>query len=161
MILVSVGQPTIVHDGQFAVNLTPVVDRHRPFLCGFKRGQIERLQQRRVAGKYTALAVQSTVRGIQAFNGIGGIDDRPHITEKLEDRTDHSPIVILTLHGAGILLLPNCRDFIQCFSSFRFGWCIVDRFQIFGKRLSVLVRYILQRIPQRHGAAEGALSVHV
>ena len=82
MILVSIRQPAVVHDGQFAVNLPPAVDWHRPFPCGFKRGKIKRLQQRRVAGKHAALAVQPTVRGIQAFNGIGGVDHCPHILGK-------------------------------------------------------------------------------
>ena len=94
MILVSVRQPTVVHDGQFAVNLTPVVERHCPFLCGFKRGKIQSLQQRHVAGEYAALAVQPTVCGIQAFNGIGGVDYRPHILGKFEDRADGIPVVI-------------------------------------------------------------------
>ena len=57
----------------------------RPFLRGFKRGKIQRLQQRRIAWEYAALAVQPTVRGVQAFNGIGGVDYHPHILGKLED----------------------------------------------------------------------------
>ena len=40
--VVSVRQSAIVHDGQFAVNPAPVTNRHRPFLRGLKRRQIER-----------------------------------------------------------------------------------------------------------------------
>ena len=146
MILVSVRQPTVVHDGQFAVNLTPVVDRHCPFLRSFKRGKIKCLQQGRVAGKHAALAVQPTVRGIQAFNGIGGVDHRPHILGELEDRADSVPVVVPALHGSGVFLLPFFRDFIQRFPAFLLGRCVVDRFQVIGECLPVLVRHIFQRV---------------
>ena len=142
MILVSVRQPTVVHDGQFAVNLAPVVDRHRPFLRGFKRGKIKRLQQRRVAGKYAALAVQPTIRGVQAFNGVGGINYCTHVLGEFEYRADSVPVVVPALHGPGIFLLPFLRDFIQRFPAFLLGRSVVDRFQVIGECLPVLVRHI-------------------
>lgn len=101
MILVSVRQPTIVHNGQFAVNLTPVVDRHCPFLRSFKRGKIKRLQQRRIAGKHAALAVQPTVRGVQAFNGIGGSGRGRSHTHRLRVWGVRSRGAVLTLLTAG------------------------------------------------------------
>ena len=101
-----------------SVNLALVVDRQRPFLCGFKRGQIQRLQKRCVAGKYAALAVQPTARQIQSFNGIGGIDYRPHFIGECEDGADSVPVVVPALHGSGVFLLPFLRDIIQRFSAF-------------------------------------------
>ena len=139
MILVLVRQPTVVHDSQFAVNLTPIVDRHRPFLRGFKCGKIQRLQQRRVAGEYAALTVQPTGRGIQAFNGVGGVDHCPHILGEFEDRADSVPVVVPALHGPGIFLLPFLRDFVQRFPAFLLGRCVVNGFQVVGKCLPVFV----------------------
>ena len=64
-------QPDVVHDRQFAVYLAPVSDRHRPLFGSLESREVERLEQRGIAWKYTALAVQPPVGGIQALDCIG------------------------------------------------------------------------------------------
>ena len=79
-------QPSLVHDTQFPINLTPVTDRHRPLFRGLKGGQIQGFEQRSIAWKYASLSVQLPASGIQTLNGIGGINDLAYLSGKLEDR---------------------------------------------------------------------------
>ena len=80
-------QASLVHDGQLTIDFTPVADRHRPALRCFERCQIQRFQQGLIAWKYTALAVQLPVGGVQALNRIRSVDDLPYVRGELEDRS--------------------------------------------------------------------------
>ena len=129
----SIRQPAVVHDRQFTVYLAPVSDRHRPLLGGLESREVERFQKCGIAGKYTALAVQPPVGGVQTLDGVGGIDNRPNVGGKLEDRADGVPVVIPALHGPRILLAPGCSDFIQRRTAFLLRRCVVNRFEVIGE----------------------------
>ena len=103
-------QPSLVHDAQFPINLTPVTDRHRPLFRSLKGGQIQGFEQRSIAWKYTPLAVQLPVSGIQTLNGIGGINDLTYLGRKLEDRRNSVPVLPPAFHGIRILLTPFFCD---------------------------------------------------
>lgn len=99
-------QPSLVHDTQFPINLTPVTDRHRPLFRGLKGGQIQGFEQCSIAWKYASLSIQLPVSGIQALNGIGGINDLAYFGGKLENRGNGVPVLPPVFHGVRILLTP-------------------------------------------------------
>jgi len=97
-------QPSLVHDTQFPINLTPVTDRHRPLFRGLKGGQTQGFEQRRIAWKYASLATQLPVSDIQTLNGIGGINDLTYLSRKLEDWRNSVPVLPPAFHVVRILL---------------------------------------------------------
>ena len=105
-------QPSLVHNAQFPINLPPVTDRHSPFFRGLKSGQIRGLEQCCIAWKYTPLAVQLPVSGVQALNGIGSINDLAYISGKLVDWGNSIPVLPPTFHGIRILLTPFFCDML-------------------------------------------------
>ena len=141
------GHPPLVHDGQCSVNGSPPIsDRHRPLLCRLKSRQIQRFEQCLVAGKDASLAVQLPVSSIQTFNRIGGVDDRPNISGKLEDWRDCIPIHHPRFHCIGIFGVPFFHDTVSNLSRTFCIWFMIDFLQISRKQLAVFVRDEFQGI---------------
>ena len=61
-------KPSLIHDTKLSVDLSPVADGTRPFLCSFKCCKVQRFKQCRIAWKYASLTVKPAVCGVQAFN---------------------------------------------------------------------------------------------
>ena len=118
------GQSAIVHNGQFTVNFSPVLNRHRPLFRGFKCGQVKCFQKSGIARENAPLTIQLPVSGVQALNRVRSVDHFAYIRRELKDRANDIPVVIPALHGAGIFLLPFLCDFVQCFPAFLLGWSI-------------------------------------
>ena len=72
-------KPSLIHDTKLSVDLSPVADGTRPFLCSFKCCKVQLFKQCRIAWKYASLTVKPAVCGVQAFNGIGCVNDLPDI----------------------------------------------------------------------------------
>ena len=68
-----------IHDGEFPIDFSPVPQRHRPFFCSLQGGQIQCFKQSCIAGEYGSLAIEFLVCAVQAFDGIGGIDELPYL----------------------------------------------------------------------------------
>ena len=79
------GQSAIVHNGQFTVNFSPVLNRHRPLFRGFKCGQIKRFKKSGIAGENAPLPIQFPVSGVQAFNRICGVDYLANVRREFKD----------------------------------------------------------------------------
>lgn len=99
-----VRQPILVHDRRLAIDLTPVPDRHAPFLHGLKCGQIQGFQQRLSTWENAPLPVQPAVGSIETLNCIGRIDDRPDVGRKLKDWCDDVPVQFPAFHGVRVFL---------------------------------------------------------
>ena len=70
-----VGQTAFVHYAHFSVSLPPVVNRLRPFFCCLKSCKVQCFEQSLVAWEHATLTVELAVTGVQAFDGIRGVDD--------------------------------------------------------------------------------------
>ena len=81
-------QSAIVHNGQFTVNLAPVLNRHRPLFRGFECRQIKRFQKGGIAWENAALTIQFPVSGVQALNRVRGVDHFANVRRELKDRAD-------------------------------------------------------------------------
>ena len=53
-------QSAIIHNGQFAINFAPVLNRHGPLFRGFECGQIKRLQKSGIADTMSSLMSLAT-----------------------------------------------------------------------------------------------------
>ena len=116
LFLVSVRQFAIIHAGQFTVDFTLVSNQNIPFFRSLKGWEIKRFQQGCIAWKYTALAVQATVGGVQALNCICCVNYRTYVRRELEDRTDCISVVIPAFHRTWIFLFPGGCNLIRWYS---------------------------------------------
>ena len=55
-------KPSLIHDTKLSVDLSPVADGTRPFLCSFKCCKVQRFKQCRIAWKYASLTVKQRVK---------------------------------------------------------------------------------------------------
>ena len=102
-----------IHDGEFPIDFSPVPQRHRPFFCSLQGGQIQCFKQSCIAGEYGSLAIEFLVCAVQAFDGIGGIDDLADICRKLVDGCQNVPVGLPAFHGIRILVLPLFHDLLH------------------------------------------------
>ena len=75
-----------------------------------------------------------------------GDNDLPGGLGKLEHGADAVPVVAPAVHAAGIFGLPSGPDLVQASQGGLFVRGVVDRLQVVGEGLFVLVRHIFQRI---------------
>ena len=66
-------ESSLIHNAEFAVDLSPVPNAHSPFFSGFESCQIQGFQERCITWKYASLTVELTVGRIQTFNCIGRV----------------------------------------------------------------------------------------
>ena len=92
------------------------------------------------------MLVQTAIAAVQAFNGIGGINYLSDLCRKFEYRRYYVPILVPTLHGIGIILLPLLCYTVELFKSSFLGGCMVDCFQIISKLLLVLFTNIFEGV---------------
>ena len=104
-------KPSLIHNTQFAIDLTPVPNGGSPSFRGFKCSQITGFQQRCIAWKYASLAVQLSIGGIQRFDRIGCVNDLPDFWGKLENRTDGIPVLLPASHRIRIFHRPFSLTF--------------------------------------------------
>ena len=92
------------------------------------------------------MAVELPISGIQAFNGIGGVNDLPDIRGKLENRGDGIPVRHPPLHRTRVF----CRLFFghafKVLQSFLLIRRIIYGFKISCERLPFFLRYIFQGV---------------
>ena len=140
------GQPAGEHDVQFRIDLSPVSNGHGPFFRQLPGRQVERLGQGHGVGKDRAATVQPAESAVQALYGVGRVHDLPGSLGELEHGADAVPVVAPAVHAAGILGLPDGPNLVQTGQGSLFVRGMVDRLQVVGKRLLVLVRHVLQCI---------------
>ena len=63
-------ESSLIHNAEFAVDLSPVPNAHSPFFRSFKSYQIQGFQERCITWKYASLTVELTVGRIQTFDSI-------------------------------------------------------------------------------------------
>ncbi len=68
-------EPIGIHDLQLTEHPAPVSQRHSPLLGYLMRCQIQCLQERRIARKYTSLLVKTAIAAVKALDGVSGIND--------------------------------------------------------------------------------------
>ena len=68
-------ESSLIHNAEFAVDLSPVPNAHSPFFSGFESCQIQGFQERCITWKYASLTVELTVGRIQTFNCIGRVNN--------------------------------------------------------------------------------------
>mgnify|MGYP006900618202 CR=1 FL=1 len=139
-------QPAGIHNGQFRVDLPPVSNGQGPFFRQFPGCQVERLSEAHGVGEDRAPTVQPPESAVQALDRVGRIHDPPSGLRKLEHRADAVPVVRPAVHAAGISGLPGCPNLIQTTQSGLLVRCVVDRLQVIGEGLLVLVRHVFQRV---------------
>ena len=84
--------PVRIHDAEFADNPAPVFDRHSPFPCYLSGGKVQSLHKGHRAWEHASLAVYPAVRWVQAFYGIGCINDPSDLKGELEYRSNRIPV---------------------------------------------------------------------
>mgnify|MGYP000234993936 CR=1 FL=1 len=68
-------ESSLIHNAEFAVDLSPVPNAHSPFFSSFESCQIQGFQERCITWKYASLTVELTVGRIQTFNYIGHVNN--------------------------------------------------------------------------------------
>ena len=63
-------ESSLIHNAEFAVDLSPVPNAHSPFFSSFESCQIQGFQERCITWKYASLTVELTVGRIQTFDSI-------------------------------------------------------------------------------------------
>ena len=63
-------ESSLIHNAEFAIDLSPVPNAHSPFFSGFESCQIQGFQERCITWKYASLTVELTVGRIQTFDSI-------------------------------------------------------------------------------------------
>ena len=84
--------PVRIHDAEFADNPAPVLDWHGPFPGYFSASKIKGLHKSHRAWEHAPLAVDPAVRWVQAFYGIGCINDPSDNKGELEYRSNRIPV---------------------------------------------------------------------
>ncbi len=92
-----------IHDLKLAQDFAPVSQRHSPFLGYLMRRQIQSLQERCIARKYTPLLVQTAIAAVKALNSVGGINDLSDVGRELKNRRYYVPVLVPALHSVGII----------------------------------------------------------
>ena len=140
------GQPAGVHDVQLRIDLPPISNGHGPFFRQLPGRQIERLEQAHGVGKDRAATVQPAEAAVQALYGVGGVHDLPGGLGELEHGADAVPVVAPAVHAARIFGLPGGPYLVQAGQGGLFVRGMVDRLQVIGEGLLILVRHVLQRV---------------
>ena len=134
-----------IHDIQLRVDLPPISNGHGPFFRQLPCRQIERLGQSHSVGKDHATTVQAAEPAVQALDGVGGIHDLPRGLGELEHRTDAVPIIAPAGHTAGEFGLPGGSNLVQASQRGLLVRRVIDRLQVVGERLFVLIRHVFER----------------
>ena len=117
-------ESSLIHNAEFAVDLSPVPNAHSPFFSGFESCQIQGFQERCITWKYASLTVELTVGRIQTFDCIGRVNNLSDIRWELENRRYCIPVIIPAFHRIRVFCGPFFSNTIQSqsslfFSSFR------------------------------------------
>ena len=97
-------------------------------------------------GEDRAAAVQPAEAAVQALYGVGRVHDLLGGLGELEHGADAVPIVAPAVHAAGIFGLPGGPNLVQAGQGGLFVRGVIDRLQVVGKGLLILVRHVLQRV---------------
>ena len=68
-------ESSLIHNAEFAVDLSPVPNAHSPFFSSFESCQLQGFQECCITWKYASLTVELTVGRIQTFNCIGHVNN--------------------------------------------------------------------------------------
>ena len=109
-------------------------------------GQVERLEQAHGVGKDRAPTVQPAEAAVQTLYSIGRVHDLPGGLGELEHGADTVPVVAPAVHAAGIFGLPSGPDLVQTGQGGLFVRSVVERLQVVGEGLLILICHIFQRI---------------
>ena len=140
------GQPAGIHDVQLRIDLPPVANRHGPFFRQLPGRQIQRLGEDHGVGEDRPATVQPAEAAVQTLYGVGGMHDLPGGLGELEHGADAVPVVAPAVHAAEIFGLPSGPALVQASQRGLLIRGVVDRLQVIGEGLLVLVCHIFQRI---------------
>ena len=117
-------ESSLIHNAEFAVDLSPVPNAHSPFFSSFESCQLQGFQECCITWKYASLTVELTVGRIQTFNCIDHVNNLSDIRWELENRHYCIPVIIPAFHRIRVFCGPFFSNTIQSqsslfFSSFR------------------------------------------
>ena len=88
------------------VDRAPVLPPARPFLCDVHHGKIEHLEKTVIGGKDGFRFGHFPKLAVEALDGVGGVNQPPHLLRVLEIGAEIRPILPPGLRDFGVFLIP-------------------------------------------------------
>ena len=107
------GHPVGVIDRQLGMNDAPILPPSRPFLRDVHYGEIQHFQQAVIRRKNRLGFGDLAKLAIEAFDGVGRVDQPANLLRELEIRAQIRPVFSLGSGDPGILLAPGCFKRVQ------------------------------------------------
>ena len=140
--------PVPEENHQLSVDRAPVLPPARPFLRDVHHGEIEHFEKAVVGGKDGFCFGHFPKLAVEALDGVGGVDQPPHLLRILEIGAEIRPILPPGLRDFGVFLIPAFSEDVQSVQSGLFIYCRIDHLQICHQGFQILVGDIFAGVAQ-------------
>lgn len=135
-------------DSHLGVDHTPVLPPAGPLFRDVHHGQVQHFQQAVVGGEHGFGFGHLAQLAVETLNGVGSVNQPPHLLRVLEIGAQVCPVVPLGLGDFRIFSVPVFSESIQGIQCRLLVYGSINCLQISHERLQVLVGHILAGIAQ-------------